>query len=188
MFISLGWYVLRDFRRDVLQQHVLRNASFLKFCNDWIWISFFFEVKRWHWKINSPPEWLPLERRCRKKNSPGELITGNTVPPAKRYGLIFRDSLTFKRSWLGCHHNSLFPAHQSQSILVRHFARFASGLISYKNELTKTVTFCCMKNVNVRRTLTWKQSVPTFSQNYTVHEYGGHGPRKRSSIDSQCKI
>ena len=48
-----------------------------------------------------------------------------------------------------------------QSILVRRFARFASGLISYKNELTKTVTFCCMKNVNVRRMLTWKQSVPT---------------------------
>ena len=75
-----------------------------------------------------------------------------------------------------------------QSILVRRFAPFASGPIGYKNELTKTVTFCCMKHVNVRRTLTRKQSVPTFSQNYTVREYGWHGPRKRSSIDSQCKI
>ena len=29
--------------------------------------------------------------------------------------------------------------------------------------------------------------MPTFFQDYTVREYGGHGPRKGSSIDSQCK-
>ena len=28
-FFSLGWHVLRDFRLDVLRQHVLQNASLL---------------------------------------------------------------------------------------------------------------------------------------------------------------
>ena len=36
-----------------------------------------------------------------------------------------------------------------QNILVRRFTRFTSGLISYKNELTKTVTF-----VNLAKRLT----------------------------------
>ena len=31
-FLSFGWHVLRDFRLDVLRQHVLRNASLLYYC------------------------------------------------------------------------------------------------------------------------------------------------------------
>ena len=81
-----------------------------------------------------------------------------------------------------------------QNILERRFARCSSGLISYKKKnkkkkrMTKRVTFAAWKTWMVGQTLTWKQCVPTFFQDYTVREYGGHGPRKGSSIDSQCKI
>ena len=66
-------------------------------------------------------------------------------------------------------HNSLFPAHHAVSdkkILERRFARFTSGLIMPKR-MTRNSNLCCKKNVNVRQTLTRKQSVPTFSQFFT---------------------
>ena len=85
-------------------------------------------------------------------------------------------------------YNSLFPAHQSQT---KYFRKTFRQMFLWPHQLQKTndkkSNLCCMKNVIVRQTLTWKQCVPTFFQDYTVREYGGHGPRKGSSIDSRCK-
>ena len=106
-----------------------------------------------------------------------------------RFLPILFSKITFKWSWLGFDHNSLFPAHQSQT---KYFRKTFRQMFLWPHQLQKTndkkSNLCCMKNVIVRQTLTWKQCVPTFFQDYTVREYGGHGPRKGSSIDSQCNF
>ena len=58
------------------------------------------------------------------------------------------------------------PCSFRQKMLERRFARCTSCLIMAKR-MTRNSNLCCKKNVNVRQTLTWKQSVPTFPQVFT---------------------
>ena len=54
--------------------------------------------------------------------------------------------ITFKRSWLGFHHNSLFPAHQSQT---KYFRKTFRQMYLWPHQLQKTndkkSNLCCMK-------------------------------------------
>ena len=59
--------------------------------------------------------------------------------------------ITFKWSWLGFDHNSLFPAHQSQT---KYFRKTFRQMFLWPHQLQKKKTndkksnLCCMKNVN----------------------------------------